>query len=239
MSAKSEWGSTEQRLIWDREYREGHVIPSTLRSLPSKALAMYDGLVDFGTLSPILDAGCGNGRNAIYLAGKGCEVVAVDYSEAALELTRRRAAEAGVAERIRPLAVTLGDQWPFSDGEFSLVIDSYVFCHILDRTARLAFKNQLKRVLRPSGLLYSAVFSTEDAYYRELAGGGAESGTIVLDPRNGVKKHLYSEEEFRAFFADGFRTRYFAKFHFDDVVCNRVYERSVLTLIAEKQPCRD
>jgi SAM-dependent methyltransferase len=221
-------------MFWDREYREGHVIPSTLRHSPSKALAMYEGLVDFRAFSPVLDAGCGNGRNAVYMAGKGCEVIAADYSDVALGLVRQRAIESGVANRVHPLNVTLGDRWPFPDGQFGLVLDSYVFCHILDRQEQEAYRDELRRVLRPCGLLYSAVFSTDDAYYRELAGGRAESGTVVLDPSNGVRKYLYSEREFQEFFAVNLRMRYFTKFQFDDVVFGRVYQRSVLTLLLEK-----
>lgn len=43
----------------------------------------------------VLELGCGNGRNATYLASLGCRVDAVDFSRQALEWARSRAARTG------------------------------------------------------------------------------------------------------------------------------------------------
>ena len=60
-------GPDLRRQLWDREYSELRVIPSTsFRAAPSKALLLYEKLVDYSRLTPVLDAGCGNGRNSIY-----------------------------------------------------------------------------------------------------------------------------------------------------------------------------
>jgi tellurite methyltransferase len=47
----------------------------------------------------LLDLGCGEGRNAVYFAKHGFEVVGVDLSATGLEKTRRYAKEAGVHVR--------------------------------------------------------------------------------------------------------------------------------------------
>jgi tellurite methyltransferase len=47
----------------------------------------------------LLDLGCGEGRNAVYFAKYGFEVVGVDLSAAGLEKTRRYAEEIGVHVR--------------------------------------------------------------------------------------------------------------------------------------------
>lgn len=47
----------------------------------------------------LLDLGCGEGRNAVYFAKHGFEVVGLDLSAAGLEKTRRYAEEAGVHVR--------------------------------------------------------------------------------------------------------------------------------------------
>ena len=46
-----------------------------------------------GLLAPgrVLELGCGNGRNATYLASLGCGVDAVDFSAQAIEWARERA----------------------------------------------------------------------------------------------------------------------------------------------------
>lgn len=43
-----------------------------------------------------LDVGCGSGRDAVYLAGRGWQVTAVDFVDEALAKARQRAAETGV-----------------------------------------------------------------------------------------------------------------------------------------------
>jgi SAM-dependent methyltransferase len=222
-----------ERALWENEYGERQVIPSTLRPSPSKPMLLYEGLVDFARFSPVLDAGCGNGRNAIHLAAKGCVVHAVDFSAAALEVLRRRASDAGVLDRIRVYHMPLEEPWPLPSDHFALVLDSYVSCHVLDQPSREAYGRELRRVLRPSGILYSSVFCVDDAYYRGFM-TSPQASNVVTDPHNGIKKYLYTEEEFREFFSRALTIVYFAKFQFDDVVLGRTYRRSVLTLLLEK-----
>lgn len=44
----------------------------------------------------VLELGCGDGVNAVFMASRGCEVTAVDVSATALEMARGRQGEAGV-----------------------------------------------------------------------------------------------------------------------------------------------
>jgi 2-polyprenyl-3-methyl-5-hydroxy-6-metoxy-1,4-benzoquinol methylase len=44
----------------------------------------------------VLELGCGDGVNAVFMAGRGCEVTAVDVSPTALEMARSKQREAGV-----------------------------------------------------------------------------------------------------------------------------------------------
>jgi ubiquinone/menaquinone biosynthesis C-methylase UbiE len=50
---------------------------------------------------PVLELGCGSGRVSVPLAQAGAEVTGVDRSQEMLALASRRAAEHGVAERVR------------------------------------------------------------------------------------------------------------------------------------------
>jgi SAM-dependent methyltransferase len=224
----------EQRLLWDREYGELKIIPSSLRESPSKPFLLYEGLLDFARLTPVLDAGCGNGRNAIYLAKKGCEVYAVDFSDIALAYVRQRTQSAELLDKIHIRNLPLGGRWQLPDDYFGLTLDSYVFCHVIDREQQENYRQQLRRVMRPSGILYSSVFCVDDAYYREVAKSSAAQSRVVTDPRNNIQKYLYTEDEFQSFFSKDLRIRYFAKFQFDDNVLGRTFRRSILTLILEK-----
>jgi SAM-dependent methyltransferase len=82
-----------------------------------------------GDLAPgrALDAGCGNGTEALWLAARGWHVTAVDFSVTALRHGRSVAASLGrdVAERIAWVEGDLGT-WTPEAGQFDLVVSLYV-----------------------------------------------------------------------------------------------------------------
>jgi ubiquinone/menaquinone biosynthesis C-methylase UbiE len=182
----------------------------------------------------ILDAGAGNGRNAIYLARRGCTVTALDFSGSALTEARRRIDEAGMAQRVSLVAHSLTDPLPFTDASFDFSLDAYVFCHFLEEDARLGFWRNMARVTKRGGHLLSIVFSTEDEYYSRLLRTSPGHG-LVCDPVNGIWKRLYTETEIRDFFASKFELSYFAKFEFSDAVLGDKYRRVVLISVLRNQ----
>ncbi|MBS4729281.1 class I SAM-dependent methyltransferase [Mycobacterium sp. SM1] len=72
-----------------------------------------------------LDVACGEGRNAIWLASRGWQVVGVDFSAVGLERAARLADRAGVAQRVAfRLADVVSD--PLPAGPFDAVIVAYL-----------------------------------------------------------------------------------------------------------------
>lgn len=80
--------------------------------------------VEDATAGSALDLGSGSGANAVWLAGRGWTVTAVDVSQVALDLTARHAERAGVAARIRPVLADLRD-WE-APGTFDLVCSFFL-----------------------------------------------------------------------------------------------------------------
>jgi SAM-dependent methyltransferase len=220
--------------VWDEEYNNFQAIPSSTRNIPSKALVLFSELLNFQTKRKVLDAGCGIGRNAIYLAQKGCEVHAVDSSKTALCQLDHFSKIAGVRNRIISYDAALDKVFPFKDNSFDLVLDSYVFCHFIDDRLKSHYKSELHRVTKPKSIVFSSLFSTDDNYYKELIDNGHGNGDIVVDPNNGVTKQLYTETTIKEFFASHFNLLYFVKFRFTDIVLSKPYERSILILILQK-----
>jgi SAM-dependent methyltransferase len=94
-----------------------------------------------------LDLGCGYGRAAIYLAGRGWDVDGVEFIEAALMEARARARAAGVSPRFHLSPVT---DLSFLPGPYDFALD--VGCmHNLDQAGLLAYREELLRLLRPGG----------------------------------------------------------------------------------------
>ena len=71
-----------------------------------------------------LDLGCGDGRDAIFLARNGFDVTAMDFSSTAIKLARKRVQEAGV--QVDLVQDDLTDLQHLS-GTFDLVIDIGAF----------------------------------------------------------------------------------------------------------------
>jgi len=94
-----------------------------------------------------LDAGCGTGADAIWLARRGWQVTAADISAAALDQAAERAAGATGAERVTWLEADL-TTWAPAD-KFDLVTTSYAHPAI----PQLAFYRRIAGWVAPGGTL--------------------------------------------------------------------------------------
>jgi cyclopropane fatty-acyl-phospholipid synthase-like methyltransferase len=222
------------REIWDREYSSVQAIPSSTREEPAKALVLFADLMGLANGKRVLDAGCGNGRNAIYLAKRGCEITAVDFSSEAVKETQRRATEAGIEKKINVIERFIDDPLPFPEHSFDAVLDCYTFCHFLDSNLGLRFWREAERLINSNGQLFSIVFSPEDAYYAQFAPQEHDDQLIITDPSNGVSKRLYSEEQIKHYFERIFRYQFFSKFEFFDIVHGQQFKRVVLVSVLKK-----
>ncbi len=105
------------RGAWDERYAGSDLVWS---ATPNQFLE-----AEASELAPgrALDVACGEGRNALWLAGRGWQVTAVDFSEAGIATGRRRAAEAGV-----DLDWVVADvvEWVPEAATFDLVVVAYL-----------------------------------------------------------------------------------------------------------------
>ncbi|GAB2626300.1 class I SAM-dependent methyltransferase [Streptomyces capparidis] len=105
----------------------------------------------------VLDAGCGSGEMALFLAGAGHSVLGVDISEAAVEHARGRAAERGSTAEFAAGSVL--DLAPYA-GRFDTVVDCGMF-HALSPEDRSTYAAQLRLATRPGARVYILAMSTE------------------------------------------------------------------------------
>jgi malonyl-CoA O-methyltransferase len=92
----------------------------------------------------VVDLGCGTGRHAIWLAGCGASVTALDFSEGMLAEARAKPG----ADRVRFLAHDLHEPLPLQTASFDLAVSGLVLEHLQDLGG---FFRQVRRVLRPGG----------------------------------------------------------------------------------------
>ena len=119
-------GEKLDRASWDRRWTQA------VREHPGKIAgrrASAHLLTETADLHPgrALDAGCGHGAEAVWLASRGWRVTAVDYSATALDIARSRAEAIGadLAERIEWTEDDL-TTWAPPPGTFDLVLSLYV-----------------------------------------------------------------------------------------------------------------
>ncbi|MBD3919074.1 class I SAM-dependent methyltransferase [Paenibacillus sp. PR3] len=115
------------------------------------------GQIGFARGTKVLEAGCGTGRTACYLAGLGCDVTAIDRNKDMLLKAIHRAKISGFPVRIVHADVS---SLPFPDETFDVVFTESVTAFTQGSTAM----REYLRVLKPQGVLYDR----ELAFARKL-----------------------------------------------------------------------
>jgi len=108
----------------------------------------------------ILDAGCGSGRNLVYLLREGFEVFAVDSDGRAIEETRRLASALAPTLPADNFRVEPVEAMSFPDAFAEVVLSSAVLHFARDDDQFLAMLRNSWRVLKPSGLFFCRVASS-------------------------------------------------------------------------------
>ncbi len=116
-----------------------------------------------GRITPgmsLLDAGCGGGRNLIWLLRSGYEVFGVDDNQSAVHQVRSLAA--GLAPTLPPenFQVSPLESLSFAAESFDVVVCSAVLHFARDEEHFHRMLDEMWRVLRPGGLFFARLAST-------------------------------------------------------------------------------
>jgi SAM-dependent methyltransferase len=108
----------------------------------------------------VVDAGCGFGRNLVYLLGEGYEVFGADADAQAVENVRRLAAALAPNLPAGNFRVEAVEEMAFPDGFADVVISSAVLHFARDDNQFQAMLRGTWRVLRRGGLLFCRLASS-------------------------------------------------------------------------------
>jgi cyclopropane fatty-acyl-phospholipid synthase-like methyltransferase len=103
----------------------------------------------------------GEGRNGVWLAEQGLDVLAIDFSPAALAKARALAQERGVRLRTELADITT---WHWPQAAFDVI--AAIFVQVVFPAERPAFFANLKGALKPGGLLLMQAYRPEQLSYR-------------------------------------------------------------------------
>ena len=125
-------------------------------------------LAEGGMISgAVLDAGCGTGETALYLAGRGHAVVGIDFAAAAIARARAKAAARGLgpaaatfvewdALRLPELVARLGHA-------FDTILDVGLF-HTLQPADRETYATSLRAAIAPGGRCFLLCWSDRNPF---------------------------------------------------------------------------
>lgn len=103
----------------------------------------------------ILDLGCGEGNDTLYLKERGYEVISLDYSVYALNIVKKY-----IKNSITVLA-DISDNLPFEDDSFDIIIAD-LSLHYFDLKTTNRIMKEIKRILKKNGCLLARVNSKDD-----------------------------------------------------------------------------
>ena len=124
----------------------------------------------------IVDAGCGYGRNLVYLLRAGAEIHACDANPEAVEHVRALAAELQPRLPATNFTVAAIEAMPYPDAFADAVLCNSVLHFARDEKHFLNMVEELWRVLRVGGLLFVRLGSRIGMDFPALGGGLYEIG---------------------------------------------------------------
>jgi SAM-dependent methyltransferase len=120
----------------------------------------------------VLDAGCGSGRNLIYLMRAGFDVWGVDESDDAIATVQRLAANLAAGLTPNRFRVEPVESMSHDSASMDVVISSAVLHFARDDSHWLAMVHEMWRVLAPGGLLFARLATTVGQPNVKPLGGG-------------------------------------------------------------------
>lgn len=166
------------REFWDGHYAEPHYIFGTE---PNVFLASQKALLKPGQRA--LAVADGEGRNGVWLAEQGLDVVSVDFSAPAVAKANKLAAERGVRLETH-VSDVLAWHWP--KAAFDVV--AAIFIQFVGPADRAQLFQRIKDALKPGGLLILQGYTPKQLEYG--TGGPPHA------------ENMYTESQLREAFAD-------------------------------------
>lgn len=130
---------------WNKKYASSI---SPIKDAPDDELMRYAALLPKTGLA--LDLACGLGKNALYLAQQGLDVIALDGSSKGLSAVKQAAETLGLSARLQTLQADL-DEYPLPREYFNLIV--------VVRYLNPGLFSDIAAALKPGGVLLYKTFN--------------------------------------------------------------------------------
>lgn len=222
--------------FWDAEYKNPTHLKLSTRQ--SEDLEKFTRWVIrrkredvFGPKASVLDVGCGNGRNLIYM-NQTFDNPGIGY-----DISKAAIAQAAAASRKMPIkyvARSIAGPLDVEEKSQAIVLDMMT-SHFLNKEERLILRDEIFKALEPGGLLFIKTFLKDgDLHTKRLIeeGPGKEEGSYI-HPVMGVAEYVYGEEELVNFLTEKFVIHKIYRSH-KHTFRGQARKRRTITIYAER-----
>ncbi|MDC1205617.1 class I SAM-dependent methyltransferase [Candidatus Pacebacteria bacterium] len=227
--------------FWDNEYSEGGTLK--LSDDASEDLEKFTRWLERQTkrefLNPtscVLDMGCGNGRNLVYLAEKfGMHGTGYDISPAAI----KQAVTASTKYNIKYVARSMTGDIDLPDQSQTFVLDM-MSSHFLNKSEREHMREEVHRVLKPGGWFFVKTFLRDGDLHtgRLLKEFPTKEEGTYKHPVMGMDEHVYYEEDLIKFLEERFVIHKVYRSH-KHISRGKARKRRTISIYAERNPFVD
>jgi len=138
----------------------------------------------------ILELGGGQGRDTIFFSQNGFQVYVLDYSETGIEIITEKVRVMGLSESVIAKCHDVRAPLPFEDASFDGCYSHMVYCMALTTPELECLSDEIRRILKPSGINIYTARNTEDPLYKQ----GIHRGEDMYE-MDGFIVHYFSEEK--------------------------------------------
>lgn len=182
------------KIEWDEFYQSRSKPAPFLKqsSLPDENLVRF--IEDELSIKDVLELGCGEGRNAIYMAKKEKKVTAIDFSGVSIANAKERAQKEAVE-----IDFVKGNIFSYNYGGkvYDFIYDSGLFHHLAPHR-RLQYIEMINQLLKPGGYFGLVCFA-----WGENCADEVDDWHFYEQKHSGV---AFRKERLQEFFAPYFNT---------------------------------
>ncbi|WP_068467959.1 class I SAM-dependent methyltransferase [Candidatus Protochlamydia phocaeensis] len=219
--------------LWKKEYSQ-QGIPSSYKTQPSQAVIHFMQFLEeqHKTAGPILDLGCGKGRNSLYFAEKGFDTFSIDLLPENSLFIQELASKLKLPLKAYCQSVT--DPLPFAAKTFESAIDIFCYKHQTDEQQRFQYRQELHRVLKDDGFYLLSLASYEDGFYGPLRQDLSKTYGTIIDPFTSIPSVIFSKEDIEQEFQPLFNIVGFTQRESTSHMHGQLYPRVILEFIMQK-----
>lgn len=203
-----------QQNIWEREYEEKRLVGGDKPTASFRAFCKWlkkDLKKNDKIISPgfafqgmkVLDLGSGEGKNTLFIAERGAEVVGIEIAKNAIETAQGRADKMDRELRVAKGSIeyrwgSIGEKYDIDDESIDIVLD-VTSTNSLTEAEREISLGEISRVLKPGGHLFMrALCKDSDSNAKNLIKEfpGDEKDTYKM-PGIGLTERVFTESDLK------------------------------------------